>query len=408
MNSYDEPIIRSFLDTDLYKYTMMQVVFHQYPDAFVEYEFRCRTKNINLSQYISEIRKQIDMLGSLRFQYSELNYLRSIPFIKNSFVDFLTMFKFDTKQVKTYIDDNGELAIHISGPWWQTILYEVFILSIVNEVYFRNKTINYSLREKSDLFEEGRNRLRDKLILLKEKGLENFRFMEFGTRRRFSREWQEDVYHYILNAAPEYILGTSNVYLAKETNTRPMGTMAHEYLQAHQSLGVRLADSQKAALESWVKEYRGDLGIALTDVINMDSFLKDFDLMFSKLFDGLRHDSGDPFIWANKALNHYEKLGINSKDKILTFSDGLTFPKSIGLYKEFSGKIKTSFGIGTNLTNDLGIKPINIVIKMTKCNGQDTAKISDAPGKTMCKNEDFVNYLLSVFENKEPLNYNRW
>lgn len=408
MNNYDEPIIRSFLDTDLYKYTMMQVVFHQYPDAFVEYEFRCRTKDINLAEYMSEIRQQINLLGSLRFQYSELNYLRSIPFIKSSFVDFLTMFKFDTKQVKTYIDENGELAINISGPWWQTILYEVFILSIVNEIYFRNKTINYSLREKSNLFEEGRNRLRDKLILLNEEGLENFKFMEFGTRRRFSREWQEEVYNYILNSAPKHILGTSNVYLAKETNTRPMGTMAHEYLQAHQALGVRLADSQKAALESWVKEYRGDLGIALTDVINMDSFLKDFDLMFSKLFDGLRHDSGDPFIWANKALNHYEKLNINTKDKILTFSDGLTFPKSIELYKEFSGKIKTSFGIGTNLTNDLGIKPINIVIKMTRCNGQDTAKISDAPGKTMCKNEDFVNYLLSVFEKKEPLNYNRW
>ncbi len=405
---FNEPIIKSFLDTDLYKYTMMQVAFHQYPDAIVEYEFKCRNEDIDLTPYMGEIRRQIEMLEHLRFQYSELNYMKSIPFIKDSFVDFLALFKFDTRQIKVYIDNNKKLAISVRGPWWQTILYEVFVLSIVNEVYFRNQIKDFSLREKSDLFEEGRNRLRDKLALLKDKDLKDFKFMEFGTRRRFGREWQEEVYDYILKTCPEHVLGTSNLYLAKETGTKPMGTMAHEYLQAHQALGVRLVDSQKAALESWIKEYRGDLGIALTDVINMDSFLKDFDLMFSKLFDGIRHDSGDPFVWGNKAIDHYNKLGIDPKSKILVFSDGLNFPKAIEIYRKFNNEIKTSYGIGTNITNDLGLKALNIVMKMTICNGQDTAKISDEPGKGMCKNKEYENYLISVFNNKPALNYNRW
>ena len=192
--------------------------------------------------------------------------------------------------------------------------------------------------------------------------------------------------------------GTSNVHLAREYDLKPIGTMAHEWLMAHQQLGPRLVDSQQAALDCWVREYRGQLGIALTDCITMDAFLDDFDLYFAKLFDGLRHDSGDPLAWAEKAIAHYRRLGIDPLSKTLVFSDGLDMPKALQLFRALRGKINVSFGIGTNLTCDIpGVEPMNIVLKMTACNGHPVAKISDAPGKTQCRDENFVAYLRHVF-----------
>ena len=174
--------------------------------------------------------------------------------------------------------------------------------------------------------------------------------------------------------------------------------MAHEFLQAFQALDVRLRDFQKAALDAWVHEYRGDLGIALTDVVGMDAFLRDFDLYFAKLFDGLRHDSGDPYVWGEKAYAHYQNLKIDSRTKMLTFSDGLDLEKAWALHQYFKDRFKTSFGIGTNLTNDMGHKPLNIVLKLVECNGQSVAKLSDSPGKTMSDNNTFLAYLRQVFQ----------
>lgn len=178
--------------------------------------------------------------------------------------------------------------------------------------------------------------------------------------------------------------------------------MAHEFLQAFQALDVRLRNFQKAALESWVHEYRGDLGVALTDVVGMDAFLRDFDLYFAKLFDGLRHDSGDPYVWGDKAYAHYQKLKIDSRTKMLTFSDGLDIKRSWALHQYFKGRFKTGFGIGTNLTNDMGHTPLNIVLKLVECNGQSVAKLSDSPGKTMTNNSTFLAYLRQVFGIPEP------
>ena len=191
--------------------------------------------------------------------------------------------------------------------------------------------------------------------------------------------------HILKRDFPGRFVGTSNVHLAREFDLKPIGTMAHEWLMAHQQLGPRLIDSQIAALDCWVREYRGLLGIALTDCITMDAFLADFDLYFAKLFDGLRHDSGDPLEWAEKAIAHYEKLGIDPMSKTLVFSDGLDLAKSLRLYRALSGRIHVSFGVGTNLTCDIpGVEPMNIVLKMIACNGQPVAKISDTPGKTQC------------------------
>jgi nicotinate phosphoribosyltransferase len=232
---------------------------------------------------------------------------------------------------------------------------------------------------------------------------EPYVFFEFGTRRRASREWHEEVVATLTRDAPRFFKGTSNVDLARRYNLVPIGTMAHEYLQVHQALGYRLRDFQKMALENWVKEYRGDLGIALTDVITMDAFLRDFDLYFAKLFDGLRHDSGNPVEWGEKAIAHYRKLRLDPATKMLVFSDALDFPHSFELYRHFADRTKIGFGIGTNLTNDLGVEPLNMVMKLVECNGNPVAKISDEPGKTMCDDQTFLTYLRNVFEvNAEP------
>jgi nicotinate phosphoribosyltransferase len=181
----------------------------------------------------------------------------------------------------------------------------------------------------------------------------------------------------------------------------PLGTMAHEYLQACQAVGPRLRDSQVFAFNMWAREYRGDLGIALSDVCGMDAFLRDFDLFFCKLFDGVRHDSGDPFEWGEKLIAHYEKMRIDPRTKTMVFSDSLNIPLAMRLYEYFRGRVRTSFGIGTNLTNDLGYDPLQIVIKMTRCNGQPVAKISDEPTKAMDYDPSYVAYLREVFAAQE-------
>ncbi len=390
----DNQIIVSLLDTDLYKLTMMQVVLHHFPGAEVEYRFQCRSKSIGLMPLIDEVRSEIKKLCQLRFTESELKYLSDIYYLKADFIQFLKLFQMNEDYVTVSEDDKGQLSIKISGPWLQTILFEVPLLAIVEEVFTRNQA------SKID-FELGKNKLEEKTDFIKNHPLGNkLKIMEFGTRRRFSRDWQEKVLRHLMQNAEETLVGTSNVYYAKKLGITPLGTMAHEYFQAFQALGPRLIDSQKEALDVWAKEYRGDLGIALTDVVGMDAFIRDFDRYFAKLFDGLRHDSGSPFEWSRKMLAHYEKLGIDPMTKSLVFSDGLNIPLAFELLEEFHNTINIVFGIGTNLTNDVGIEPLSIVIKMTRCNGQPVAKISDSPGKTVCEDEGYLTYLKTVFEIK--------
>lgn len=399
----DEQIITSLLDQDLYKLTMMQVALFCFPEAVVRHEFKCRNKDVNLAKFAGEIREQINALGNLRFQPSELAWLRDdLRFIRPEFIPFLKMYNFDVSQIK--VETEGEeLKISTYGPWWQTILYEIFVLAIVNEVYFQHKLDGMSQYEVSKVAEEGRKRLKEKLDLVKD--LNGFKFIEFGTRRRFSKPWQREALDFIVNYLPEgRLVGTSNMLLAKDYNLTPIGTMAHEYLQAFQGLGTcPLVNSQEEALKIWSDFYDGDLGIALTDVINMDSFLKSFSRKYAKQFDGLRHDSGDAKVWGDKAINHYQRFNINPLHKTLCFSDGLNFPKAVDIFNHFNGRIDSSYGIGTNITNDLGFKALNIVMKMTQCNGRPVAKISDEPGKSLCKDDQFLGYLLKVHEEKPDL-----
>ncbi|PKG36290.1 MULTISPECIES: nicotinate phosphoribosyltransferase [Psychrobacter] len=398
------PIITSLLDNDLYKFTMLQAMLHQFPQTHGVYRFRCRNNNeavYPLADIRESLEHQLDMLCELRFLEDELEYLRGLRFMRSDFVDYLELFKLKRRFITVSTDNKGRLLIDIEGPMIQAMFFEVFVLAIVNELYF-------NALSSPSVIEEGQRRLDDKVALLhqyaKQQNTERPPFIvaDFGTRRRFSKSWQAHVVETLHKAEPKVVSGTSNVYLAKQLGMTPIGTMAHEFMQAFQALDVRLRDSQKAALESWVHEYRGDLGIALTDVVGMDAFLRDFDLYFAKLFDGLRHDSGDPYIWGDKAIAHYQKLKIDPKTKILTFSDGLTLEKAWELHQYFKERIRTSFGIGTNLTNDMGITPINIVLKLVECNGQPVAKLSDSPGKTMINNDTYLAYLRQVFEVDEP------
>jgi nicotinate phosphoribosyltransferase len=392
-------IITSLLDTDLYKFTMMQVVLHQFPGAQVEYRFKCRNPGVNLAPYADEIRNEIKSLCGLSFNESELNYLRSLRFIKSDFVDFLGLFKLNEKCVQVTALPSGELEITIQGPWLHTILFEIPVLAIVNEVYFRNT------QKVPDLL-GGRQRLETKMAQLQEPGLEALKIADYGTRRRFSRAWHEEVLRVLAKRLGTgfagQFAGTSNVYFACQLGLTPLGTMAHEYLQAAQALGPRLRDSQVFAFESWAREYRGDLGIALSDVYGFNAFLRDFDLYFCKLFDGARHDSGDPFAWGERMIAHYSNNRVDPRTKTLIFSDGLTVPRTIELFRQFNGRCQLAFGIGTNLTNDVGCEPLQIVIKMTRCNGQPVAKLSDSPGKGMCDDEKYLAYLRQVFEIEQP------
>jgi nicotinate phosphoribosyltransferase len=400
-------IITSLLDTDLYKFTMMQVVLHQFPGAQVEYRFKCRNGGVNLAQHAQEIREEIRSLCSLQFQESELAYLRSMRFIKSDFVDFLGLFKLNEKYITVTPLASGEIDIVIVGPWLHTILFEIPVLAIVNEVYFRNT-------QKVPDFVEGRKRLDLKISQLHAEGLKDLKIADYGTRRRFSRAWHDEVLRVLsaklgthqgpshAGAGAGQMAGTSNVQLAFKLGLIPLGTMAHEYLQASQGLGPRLRDSQIFAFESWAREYRGDLGIALSDVYGMSAFLRDFDLYFCKLFDGARHDSGDPFDWGERMLDHYARNRVDPRTKTLIFSDGLTVPRTIELYQQFRGRCQLAFGIGTNLTNDLGYEPLQIVIKMVRCNGQPVAKLSDTPSKNMCDDEKYLAYLRQVFQIEQP------
>jgi nicotinate phosphoribosyltransferase len=391
------PIVHSLLETDLYKFTMWQTMLHRHPAAQAEYRFICRNApRFPLAELLEEVDAQLDHLCTLRFTEDELAWLGGLRYVKSDFVDFLRIFQFQRRFVQARVAADGRtLEIVARGPQVHVMGFEIFVLEIVNELYFRRA-------DQAAALAQGRQRLAAKIERLRAYGAtlpagQPFEFFDFGVRRRFSAAWQEEVVLTLQREVPEYFKGTSNVHFARKFGLVAIGTMAHEYLQSYQAFDVRLRDFQKAALENWVQEYRGDLGVALTDVVGMDAFLADFDLYFTKLFDGLRHDSGDPIEWGEKALAHYAKLRVDARTKRLVFSDGLDLERAFAIHRHFATRTQLGFGIGTNLSNDVGLVPLNIVMKLTECNGQPVAKLSDSPGKTMCEDETFLAYLRQVF-----------
>lgn len=391
---FAEHIVQNLLDTDLYKLSMMQAVLHNYPNVDVEWEFRCRNGE-DLRAYLPQIRQHIEHLCELSLSDEELAFLENINFMKPDFLRFLGLFRFNLRYLYTSIE-NDQLCIRLRGPWLHVILFEVPLLAIVSEVRNRARYPNVTM-------DQARDQLYRKFDWLRSNAssdeLAELQVADFGTRRRFSYAVQEEIVTCLERDFPARFVGTSNMHLARKLDVKPLGTMAHEWVMAHQQLGPRLIDSQIAALDCWVREYRGLLGIALTDTITMDAFLTDFDLYFAKLFDGLRHDSGDPILWAEKAIAHYRRLGIDPRTKTLVFSDGLNLENSLKIFRALRGRIQVSFGVGTNLTCDIpGVEPMSIVLKMTDCNGQPVAKISDEAAKTQCRDENFVAYMRHVFK----------
>lgn len=387
-----EPIIVSLLDTDLYKFNMNQVMFHKHTDLTGEYDFKCRNEDVVFTkEMLNEINSQIDHFCSLRFTYEELNYLRSIRYIKDDYVEFLRLWHPLRDYVKTSLSEDGKLSISVKGPLFSAMQFEIYLLEIVNEVYFRFK---YDYNE---LVKEAKIKLEQKVKDF-ESGKYTFYFAEFGCRRRLSREWLDTVVKTLV--ATGHCVGTSNVYLAMKYHIKPIGTYAHEFVQMYQGISkIPLAYTNYYAMKDWFAEYNGDNGTALTDTLTTDLFLLDFDYLQASTYSGLRHDSGDPFEWGNKILAHYEKLGINSKTKTLLFSDSLDFDRAEKIYQYFKDKCNVSFGIGTYCSNDTNVEALNIVIKLQYVNGKPVAKLSDVPGKTMCQDQEYLNHLI------ESVNY---
>lgn len=386
-------IINSLLETDMYKFSMGQTIFHQFTSYKTTWTFKCRNKDVHFTdEMVEEIKEQVQAFCQLRFTEEELEYLDNITWIKGTYVDFLRLWQPRYEEFTITTDAPCGLAIDAAGTWLNTSMYEIPVLAIVNEVYFR-MAYDYDV-----LLKQFKRRLDEKVRLLEEDTYRLSDFSEFGLRRRLSAEAQEMAVKAIAEVelpADLHFIGTSNVYLAKKFNLKPVGTMAHEWIMCTGQGNHKHnpAYSNWYALDAWVKEYGILNGIALTDTITTDCFLRDFQLTYATLFSGVRHDSGDPYEWGDKMIAHYNSLGINPRTKTLLFSDSLDFERATALYDYFKDKAKVAFGIGTFISNDTDEEALNIVMKTTKCNGMDVAKISDVAGKGMCKNPDYVDYL---------------
>jgi len=389
MNELKNWCIESLLDTDLYKFTMDQVFFLRNTDLRGKYYFTCRNKDVYFTEEMyHEILRQVDHLCSLRFTEDELDYLRSIRFLRYDYIEFLRLWH----PIRDYVNikwNDGKLDIVVDGPLFSAMFFEIYLLEIISEVYFR-MGCDYDA-----LIAEARIRL-DENIQKFNNGTYSYKFSEFGTRRRFSREWLEEVIRR-LSTETDAMVGTSNVYCAKKYGLKPMGTEAHEFIMA--MLGYEkypLAYANYYALKEWYDVYRGDNGIALTDTLGTDIFLLDFDRSFAATFDGVRNDSGDPYEWADKMIAHYKKYNIDPHTKTLLFSNSLSLDKAQELYEAYKDKVKVGFGIGGGITSNSNVPGLNIVIKLQYVNGRPVAKLSDNEGKTMCQDKEYVEYLKSA------------
>ena len=386
--------MRGVLDTDIYKLSMQQAYLHQAPDVEAEWELHCRS-NEDLTPYLELIREELAGMSQLQISLPSLRALsRQAPYLQPDYLDFLYHFRFDPSLLSIGIE-RGQLAIRARGGQTQVSLFEIPVMATLSEVRnsVRYPEVTPEVIEKSTMA---------KIVQLQRLGdavdLSGFRFTDFGTRRRFSFAAQQQVLGLLKQHLPEQLVGSSNPLLAQQFALPAIGTMAHEWLQTHQGLNYPLAATQKAALSNWLREYRGQLGIALTDVIGIDAFCRDLDFQLASQYSGFRQDSGDPLLWGEKLIAHLESLGIDPIHKTLVFSDGLDFARAVALYRHFHGRVQTSFGIGTWLMGDFGInQPLNMVMKMVRLGGQSVAKISDSPGKTLCRDREFLTNLMEAF-----------
>lgn len=367
-------IVKYLTDNDLYKFTMQYGVISLFPLSQVRYKFINRGPDNFPEGFAERLRDEVEQMRNLKLSQEEYNYMRErCYYLPPSYLDFLAAYRFDPNELKIS-QQGGHLDIEIQGYWYRTILWEVPLMAMISELYFQ------MTGQKTDSDDEREKKTAAKAKRYTELGV---KVAEFGTRRRYSYQNHDDVVR-ILKGYDTFV-GTSNVYLAMKYDTTPIGTHAHEWFMFHAAkYGTKYAN--RSGLEDWVKVYRGDLGIALSDTYTTEVFFRDFDTLFAKLFDGVRHDSGDAIEFAQKTIDHYKKLRINPLSKTIVFSDALD-PVTVERIAEFcKGKIGMSFGIGTNFTNDVGVKPLNMVIKLSHVMDEDgrwteVVKLSDNPGK---------------------------
>jgi nicotinate phosphoribosyltransferase len=387
----DKPIIQTLMDTDRYKLSMQKAFLHTFPEARARYLFKCRNQGVKLGRYADEIREEVRHLDSLSFRPEEIDYLAKMPSLAGDYLDFLRQFRLDSRQL--HIEARGdELAIEARGPLVSVMPFELYLLPIVQEVYSRRSYPDGD-------YAEATRRLEEKIALVRNcPDAGGFRYADFGGRRRQSREWHDFTVRRQSGALPVNFAGTSNMWLAMKYGLAPIGTMAHEYLQAFQAHSPRLVESQKSALQAWLSEFGGDLGIALTDVVGMEAFLRDLDADLARTLDGYRHDSGQPVKWTWKLVRRLEELQVDPAAKVAVYSDALNMVTALALHCLLRHTVRPLFGIGTHLTNDFGRAPLNLVMKMVECDGRPVAKISDSPGKEMCDNAEFLGHLMQVFQ----------
>jgi len=364
----------SILDNDFYKFTMQYAVVKLFPKAEARYKFINRGQH-KFPEGFGD-RASINEMAKLKLSRAEKEFFASTcPYIDPTYFDFLQGYRYDPDEI-TIVQEGENLEVYIQGYWYRTILWEVPIMSLICELYYQ---------------ETGQIRQTDEEVLeLAKIKIEKYdklgiTIADFGTRRRHSYEVQDLVVGNLKKYGKGTFIGTSNVHLAMKHQTKPIGTHAHEWFMFHAAkFGFKMANL--LGLEHWSDVYRGDLGIALADTYTTDIFFDQFDKKLTKLFDGVRHDSGDPIEFADKTIAHYQKHGINPLSKTIIFSDGLDYEKVEHIATYCAGKIGTSFGVGTNFTNDVGLKTMNIVIKMTDTQPEDgkwtpVIKLSDEPNK---------------------------
>ncbi|MFJ1490003.1 nicotinate phosphoribosyltransferase [Capnocytophaga canis] len=369
-------VFNSILDNDFYKFTMQCAVVKLFPNTKGRYKFINRGKHEFPEGFAQAMQQSVNQMSQLKLTKEEKAFLKaSCPYLNPAYIDFLEGYRYDPSEVK--ITQNGsDFQMEVEGLWYRTILWEVPLLAMVSELYY--KLTNATQWSDGQIIEN---------TIEKVKFYENLGvvFAEFGTRRRHSYYVHNLVMQTLTKSQKYNFSGSSNVHLAMKYQVKPIGTHAHEWFMFHAAeYGYKMSNA--LSLEHWVDVFRGDLGIALSDTYTTDVFFKQFDKKFSKLFDGVRHDSGDPIVFAEKTIEHYKKFGINPLSKYIIFSDGLNPEKVKSIAEACKGKIGISFGIGTNLTNDVGLRPMNIVMKLTEVLTRDnewvsTVKLSDEPNK---------------------------
>lgn len=389
-------IINFLTETDLYKFSQQQFYFHQRPNEHAKWEFKCRTKGVNLTKYVKRINEELDWLCSLRFQQFELDYLESFPWFKKDYIEFLEDFQLKRRHINVSIDKKNTLVIEAEGSQKNVSPFEIYVLHIVQTLWMADEKIDW---------EKAKTKLDNEIMKINaatRAGI-NFTVADFSVRRTISSEWEDYMVSRMTAMCPSFV-GTSNVYLAWKHGCKPIGTFAHELYATYQGLAdVPVANAQKKVMEDWSNEYDGSLGIALSDNFGFKSFLKDFGLKFAKLFDGCRHDSGDPIRWGEMLIAHYKKLGIDPKTKVGCWSDSLDIDKALSIAKHFNGRIKISFGIGTYLGATVcGTKktPLSMVMKVVEINGKPVTKLSDSNGKQMCHDENYIEYVKGLYDYK--------